>query len=83
MRYGIAAVWVSLLYGYRLALNARAFRGLENIQKWFSRLAQIGVWQVLLAHLEDIADNEYAMTDCKIMLVNLHIYGGRKNEQHE
>jgi transposase len=72
----------AVLYRYRAGIPWRdlpeCFGNWKNVHKRFSRWAQSGIWQTVMAHLTDDADNEYAMIDSTIVRAHQHSAGALK-----
>lgn len=74
----------AVLYRYRTGIPWRdlpeCFGEWKNVHKRFSRWAQSGIWQTVLAHLTADADNEYAMIDSTIVRAHQHSAGAIKKK---
>ena len=72
----------AVLYRYRAGIPWRdlpeRFGDFRVVHTRFSRWAARGVWQRVLAHLAEEADNEYAMIDATIVRAHQHAAGARK-----
>ena len=72
----------AVLYRYRAGVPWRdlpeRFGDFRVVHTRFTRWAARGVWQRVLEHLAEAADNEYAMIDATIVRAHQHAAGARK-----
>ena len=72
----------AVLYRYRAGIPWRdlpeRFGDGVRVQRRFSRWARAGVWQKVLQHLSQDADNEYAMIDATLVRAHQHSAGAAK-----
>ena len=72
----------AVLYRYRAGIPWRdlpeRFGDFRVVHTRFSRWAKTGVWARVFEHLEQDADNEYAMIDATIVRAHQHSAGAQK-----
>ena len=72
----------AVLYRYRAGIPWRdlpqRFGDFRIVHTRFSRWARTGVWESVLKHLAQEADNEYAMIDATIVRAHQHSAGAQK-----